>query len=136
MSESRVEIICLVEGEDSIMSTCVRGLHSYQAPPLKRAWDDFAQIDIAWDAAFAPCVTRLPNGSCQVDFDAAERCVGTRIHRLRCRGRELRDPAGAVAERLSCQRRSPTMSDFDAARHAARRATRRWSSATDLPSLS
>mgnify|MGYP001994956134 FL=1 len=77
MSESRVEIICLVEGEDSIMSTCVRGLHSYQAPPLN-AWDDFAQSDIAWDAAFAPCVTRLPNGSCQVDFDALHDLVDVR----------------------------------------------------------
>ena len=67
MSESRVEIICLVEGEDSIMSTCVRGLHSYQAPPLN-----------AWDAAFAPCVTRLPNGSCQVDFDALHDLVDVR----------------------------------------------------------
>ena len=77
MSESRVEIICLVEGEDSIMSTCVRGLHSYQAPPLN-AWDDFAQSDIAWDAAFAPCATRLPNGSCQVDFDALHDLVDVR----------------------------------------------------------
>ena len=77
MSESRVEIICLVEGEDSIMSTCVRGLHSYQAPPLND-WDDFAQSDIAWDAAFAPCVTRLPNGSCQVDFDALHDLVDVR----------------------------------------------------------
>ena len=77
MSESRVEIICLVEGEDSIMSTCVRGLHSYQAPPMD-AWDDFAQSDIAWDAAFAPCVTRLPNGSCQVDFDALHDLVDVR----------------------------------------------------------
>ena len=55
MSESRVEIICLVEGEDSIMSTCVRG--STRTGAAADALDDFAQSDIAWDAAFAPCVT-------------------------------------------------------------------------------
>lgn len=77
MSKARLEVICVVEGQDPIMSTCVRGLHSYRAPPTCR-WDDYARSDIAWDAAFAPCVTQLPCGSCQVDFDALHDIVDVR----------------------------------------------------------
>ena len=41
----------------------------YKAPP-KGCWDDPALGDIAWDRAFAPCVSRAPDGRCRVDLGA------------------------------------------------------------------
>ena len=91
MSESRVEIICLVEGEDSIMSTCVRGLHSYQAPPLERL------------GRLRAIGYRLGRGLRAVRHAASQRVLSSGLRRLARSGRRPgRAPAASGVAVVNC----------------------------------
>jgi len=58
LAEAHMEVICLVEGIEPATSGTLQAQCSY------------LMEDIAFNASFQRCVSRSPNGACQVDLDA------------------------------------------------------------------
>mmetsp|Transcript_10405 Transcript_10405/g.13520 ORF Transcript_10405/g.13520 Transcript_10405/m.13520 type:complete len:661 (-) Transcript_10405:245-2227(-) len=56
IKDSELEVVVLLEGIDAPTSCTVQARHSYKGN------------DIVWNQEFMPCVSRLSDGSCEVDF--------------------------------------------------------------------
>lgn len=54
---SHLEIVCLVEGIDSLTGNTIQARHSYRLE------------DLEWNSRFGKCVFRSTEGSCVIDFD-------------------------------------------------------------------
>ncbi|OQR93085.1 inward rectifier K channel (IRK-C) family protein [Achlya hypogyna] len=57
LERSELEVVVILEGEDSTTSNTMQARYSYTAS------------DIAWNATFTPCVSRTPAGGVHIDFD-------------------------------------------------------------------
>mmetsp|Transcript_2714 Transcript_2714/g.5821 ORF Transcript_2714/g.5821 Transcript_2714/m.5821 type:complete len:464 (+) Transcript_2714:135-1526(+) len=56
LEKSSSEVLCVLEGVDSLTASTVQARHSYNIE------------DIEWDQAFVPCAFSDPEGGCSIDF--------------------------------------------------------------------